>query len=57
MDAKRVLLLGTVLALVDVGVPYLLLKDSGTWYSYIFWVVLTAVVLSVGLYMVRGWGS
>lgn len=53
------LLVGIVIALLDFFVPFYGLKDVGNFFgSYLFWVLLTLMVIVVGLvYINRTWGS
>jgi hypothetical protein len=57
MGGWRLLSIGTALAAVDLAVPYLLLRESASWASYAFWIVLTVIVISAALLYVRGWGE
>ena len=51
-------LLGIMLGLVIVTVPYLFLRDVVIyWANYIYWLVITVVVLVVGIWKVRKWGE
>ena len=56
MKGWQIALMGLLLGVVDVGVPYLLLRDvTRFWINYVFWTVLTLVVLILGLRRISGW--
>lgn len=55
-EGWQLAIIGTILALVDVGVPYLLLKNTiRFWANYLFWTVLTLFVLIIGIRKISRW--
>lgn len=55
-EGWQLIIIGTILAIVDVGVPYLLLKDVARfWANYLFWSGLTLFVLIVGIWKISRW--
>ena len=51
-------LVGSILGLVMVSVPYLLLRDVASyWANFVYWLLITLVVLVVGVYKVNEWGD
>lgn len=55
---KKLALIGLVLGVVDVGVPYLFLKDVGSfWASFLFWIAFAVIVLGVGIGRVSQWSE
>lgn len=58
MRTKFIVSVGVVAAILDVCVPYLILKDTTAfWANYVFWTLLTMVVIIFGLIQVRDWGE
>lgn len=58
MKAKNLALIALVLAILDVGVPYLFLKDIGEfWGSYLYWTLLAVTVIVLGAIYIKGWGE
>jgi hypothetical protein len=58
MRGTYFLLLSIGLALVDVLVPYLLLRSIPSFLaSYLFWCLLTLAVILFGALYVRRWGG
>lgn len=56
--SRRVALIGLIIGIVDVGVPYLLLKDIESFFGcFFFWSFLTLLVLIVGAWKVSNWGK
>ncbi len=56
MRGFHFLLLAIGLVLVDVLVPYLVLKDNaGFGASYLFWCLLTLAVIIFGIFYTRKW--
>lgn len=52
------MVLAVGLALLDILVPYLLLRDVGSFAgSFLFWCLLTLTVIVLGAVAVRGWGG
>ena len=51
-------LLGILLGLTVISVPYLFLRDVASyWANYIYWLLITLVVLIVGIWKIRKWGG
>lgn len=49
---------GLVLGIIDVGIPYLFLKNIGKfWASYLFWTILSLIVVLAGIWRVSKWGE
>ncbi len=58
MKAKNLGLVALLLAFLDVGVPYLFLKDIGAfWGSYLYWTLLALTVIVVGAIYIKQWGE
>lgn len=58
MNGRELASIGISLGVLDVAIPYLLLKDvSAHWANFLFWSVLTLTVLILGIMKVRGWGG
>ncbi len=56
MKGRHLAFLGILLGLINVGIPYLFLRDvSSFWGSFLFWILVTVGVLSVGLWKIRQW--
>ncbi|WP_232334410.1 hypothetical protein [Oceanobacillus sp. AG] len=48
----------TCLILIAFVVPYTLLPDVEKWYgSFLFWTVLTVIVIGVNYLLIREWGK
>ncbi|OKY78617.1 MAG: hypothetical protein BTN85_1114 [Candidatus Methanohalarchaeum thermophilum] len=46
-----------LVAFLDLFVPFVFLKGLGSFFgSYLFWVLLTLVVLVYGRFKMKGWG-
>ncbi len=58
MRGRTLVVLAVGLALLDILVPYLLLRDIGSFAgSFLFWCLLTLAVIVLGAVAVRGWGG
>ncbi|MEF8834632.1 MAG: hypothetical protein V5A76_00590 [Candidatus Thermoplasmatota archaeon] len=58
MKEKYIGILAVLLAVVNLGVPYLVLKDTASFMgSYLFWTGLTFLVIFFGIWNVRKWGD
>lgn len=56
MNGKMFLIVAVVLAAVDVLVPYLLLAQTGSFLaSFLFWCLLTALVIVLASFWTRSW--
>lgn len=55
---RNLALVGLILGIIDVGVPYFILKNTVKfWANYLFWTVLTLIVLVLGLWQINKWGE
>lgn len=51
-------LLGLTLGFIVVLIPYLFLRDVASyWANYLYWLIVTLVVLAVGIWKVKRWGD
>ena len=58
LRARKVFAIALAVAIFDFVVPYLFLRDIGEFYaSWLFWVLLTLIVLGVGNWKVSQWGE
>ncbi|MFP4051947.1 MAG: hypothetical protein ACLFVB_09450 [Thermoplasmata archaeon] len=58
MKAKNLALIAILLAVLDVGVPYLVLKDIGEfWGNYLYWTLLAVTVIVLGANYIKHWGE
>ena len=58
MKAKNLALIALLLAVLDLGVPYLFLKDIGSfWASYLYWTLLAVTVIILGAIYIKHWGE
>lgn len=58
MEEKYIGILAVLLAVVNLAVPYLVLKDTASFMgSYLFWSGLTFLVILFGIWKVRKWGE
>lgn len=58
MNEKYIGILALVLAVINFGVPYLVLKDISSFTgNYLFWTSLTFIVILFGIWNVREWGE
>lgn len=58
MKAKNLALISLILVVLDVGIPYLFLKDIGEfWASYLYWALLAVTVLILGVIYIKDWGG
>ncbi len=56
-DPKEIGLLALLLTIVNIGIPYLLLRNiTAYWANYVFWTVLTLLVLIWGYHRLKDWG-
>lgn len=55
-EGWQLAILGIILWILDLGVPYLLLKNTSEfWANYLFWVGLTFFVLVFGIRKITRW--
>ncbi len=55
-EGWQLAILGTIFWVVNLGVPYLILKNTSRfWANYLFWTILTFFVLFVGLRKISRW--
>lgn len=58
MKTKNLALIAIFLAVLDVAVPYLFLKDVGAfWGSYLYWTILAVTVIILGVVYIKHWGE
>ncbi len=58
MKDKYIGILAVVLAFVNLGIPYLVLKNTASFMgTYLFWIILTLLVIIFGICNVRKWGD
>ncbi len=58
VKGRNLALVGLILGIIDVGVPYFILKNTEKfWANYLFWTVLTLIVLILGLWQINKWGE
>lgn len=57
-DIKIILPVVLIVAIVDIVVPYLFLKDvTKFWANYLFWFLLTGAIIIFGILYVSKWGE
>lgn len=48
----------TILILAAFIIPFTLLRDVEKWYgSFLFWIVLTIIVVGINYFLIRNWGK
>lgn len=58
MKPRHIGILALIIAFLDVGVPYLFLQEVARfWASYLFWVLLTSLVILFGIINIWSWGK
>ena len=58
MKAKNLALIAIFLAVLDVVIPYLILKDIASfWGFYLYWTLLAVIVIVLGIYYIKHWGE
>ena len=58
MKAKNLALIAIFLAILDVAVPYLILKDiEAFWGNYLYWTILAVTVIILGVVYIKHWGE
>ncbi|KXB05494.1 hypothetical protein AKJ50_00765 [candidate division MSBL1 archaeon SCGC-AAA382A13] len=56
--AKKLVIIGIVLAIIDVIFPYLFLKNIESFLgSYLYWTFLTLAVIIIGTWRILQWGE
>lgn len=57
MGGWQLALLGIILGIIDVGIPYLFLKNiTRFWVNYLYWSVITLAILIIGIWQINKWG-
>ncbi|MGM0406068.1 MAG: hypothetical protein ACQEQM_08005 [Thermoplasmatota archaeon] len=57
-ETKDLMIISLVVAIINVTVPYLVLKDySVYWANFVFWTVLTLLVMFIGYLYIKEWGD
>ncbi len=57
-ETKDLVMISLVVAIVNVTVPYLILKDHYVyWVNFVFWTVLTLLVMFIGYMYIKDWGE
>ncbi len=55
---RNLALVGIILGIIDVGVPYFLLKNTVKfWANYLFWTIFTLIILILGIWQINKWGE
>ncbi|GEM_PF-3363329 len=58
LKAKIVVSIMFFLSLLTFGLPYIILKDIASFTaSYLYWTLITAIVIALGAFYVRKWGN
>ncbi len=58
MKEKYIGILALLLAVINFGVPYIVLKDVASFSAnYLFWTTLTFIVILFGIWNVKSWGD
>lgn len=55
---RKLAIISVLIAIMDVGIPYLFLRDKGSFFgSFLFWVSLAFLVLVASVWHVNQWGD
>ena len=56
--AKDLTIISLIVAIVNLAIPYLFLKGhSEYWVNFVFWTVLTLIVMFIGYIYTKEWGE
>ena len=57
-NSRDFIIISIIVAIVNLAIPYLFLKDySEYWANFVFWTVLTLMVMFIGYLYIKDWGE
>ncbi len=57
-SSRDFIIISIIVAIVNLAIPYLFLKDySEYWVNFVFWTVLTLIVMFIGYIYIKDWGD
>ncbi|MFO7791799.1 MAG: hypothetical protein R6W73_02315 [Candidatus Saliniplasma sp.] len=57
-NTKDIMIISLVVAVVNLAIPYLFLRDrSDYWINFVFWTLLTLIVMFIGFLYVKDWSE
>ena len=57
-NSRDFIIISIIVAIVNLAIPYLFLKDySEYWVNFVFWTVLTLIVMFIGYIYIKDWGD